>query len=109
LDESAGKRKSTRTRKARVLAQNGARPGRLGSRPAKDSYYRAQFHRLRARRGPKKAIVAVAASILTAIYYVLRDGVEYRELGGQYFQRLDPSRRPTDWSSAYRTSAIACS
>jgi hypothetical protein len=58
----------------------------------KNSYYRAQFLRLRARRGPKKAIVAVAASMLTAIYYILRDGVEYHELGGQYFERLDRSK-----------------
>lgn len=38
-----------------------------------------------ARRGPKKAIVAVAASILTAVYFILRDQVEYRELGAEYF------------------------
>jgi len=58
----------------------------------KDSYYRAQFLRLRARRGPKNAIIAVAASMLTAIYYILRDGVEYRELGGQFFERLDRTK-----------------
>src|SRR5207247_7913244 len=58
----------------------------------KDSYLRAQFLRLRARRGPKKAIVAVAASMLTGIYYVLRDGVEYRDLGANYFQTLDRSK-----------------
>jgi len=58
----------------------------------KDSYLRAQFLRLRARRGPKKAIVAVAASMLTAIYYMLRDGVEYRDLGGNYFETLDRSK-----------------
>jgi hypothetical protein len=37
------------------------------------------------RRGPKKAIVAVAASMLTAVYFMLRDGVEYHDLGGRYF------------------------
>ncbi len=41
---------------------------------------------------PQKAIVAVAASMLTGIYYILRDGVEYRELGGHYFERLDHTK-----------------
>jgi transposase len=46
----------------------------------KDSYFRALFHSLKARRGPKKAIVAVAASILTTVYHVLRDGTVYQNL-----------------------------
>ena len=53
----------------------------------KGTYLRAQFQRLKSRRGPKKAVVAVAASMLTAMYYMLRDGVEYRELGVDYFER----------------------
>lgn len=89
LDESAGHRKSTRPRKGAswlktVLVQAGWSAVRK-----KDSYYRAQFLRLRARRGPKHAIVAVAASMLTAIYYIVRDGVDYRELGPLHFERLD--------------------
>jgi transposase len=47
----------------------------------KDTYLRAQFARLKAKRGAKKAIVAVAASMLTAAYYMLRDQVPYRDLG----------------------------
>jgi hypothetical protein len=43
----------------------------------KDSYYKAQFNRLRSKRGPKKAICAVAASMLTAIYHMLKDGTEH--------------------------------
>ena len=73
----------------RLLAQDRAHSGRMAAVRTKNTYYRAQFLRLRARRGPKKAIVAVAASMLTAIYYILRDGVRYRELGGQYIERLD--------------------
>ncbi len=49
------------------------------------TYLRAKFLRLKSRRGPMKAICAVAASILTAVYYMLRDDVEYRELGGDFF------------------------
>jgi transposase len=92
LDESAGKRKSTRTRKGACWLKTVLVQAAWAAVRKKDSYYRAQFLRLRARRGPKKAIVAVAASMLTAIYYMLRDGVEYRELGGHYFERLDRTK-----------------
>jgi transposase len=89
LDESAGKRKSTRTRKGACWLKTVLVQAAWAAVRTKNSYYGAQFFRLRARRGPKKAIVAVAASMLTAIYYIVRDNVEYRELGGQYFERLD--------------------
>jgi transposase len=45
----------------------------------------SQYYRIRARRGPKKAIVAVAASILTAIYHMLKDGTMYQDLGPNHF------------------------
>jgi transposase len=53
----------------------------------KASYLQAQFQRLRHRRGPKKAICAVAASILTAAYHMLRDGTLYHDLGPDHFSR----------------------
>lgn len=92
LDESAGKRKSTRTRKGASWLKTVLVQAAWTAVRKKDSYYRAQFLRLRARRGPKKAIVAVAASMLTAIYYILRDGTEYRELGPLHFERLDRAK-----------------
>lgn len=58
----------------------------------KHSYFQAQFLRLKSRRGPKKAIVAVAASMLTAMYYMLRDGTEFRDLGDQHFAQRDKTR-----------------
>ena len=57
-----------------------------------NSYFQAQFLRLRARRGAKKAVVAVAASMLTAIYYMIRNHTEYRDLGRDYFQKRDRAR-----------------
>ncbi len=51
----------------------------------KGTYFRAQYYRLASRRGSKRAILAVAHSILVTIYYMLRDGTSYRELGGNYF------------------------
>ena len=51
-----------------------------------------QFLRLRSRRGVNKAIVAVAASILTAVYCMIRDHAPYRDLGFNYFQDSNPDR-----------------
>src|SRR5258708_6907704 len=56
----------------------------------KDSYYKAQFFRLQSKRGPQKAICAVAASLLTAIYHMLKDGTLHHDLGAGYFDRRAP-------------------
>jgi transposase len=53
----------------------------------KGSYLQAQFHRLRARRGAKKAVGAVAASILTAAYHMIANGTFYQDLGADHFER----------------------
>jgi transposase len=58
----------------------------------KNSYLQAQFQRLRARRGAKKAILAVAASMLTAAYHMLKNGTEYQDLGVAHFARRDRSK-----------------
>jgi hypothetical protein len=58
----------------------------------KKGYLYAQFLRVKSRPGPKKAIMAVAASILTAAYHLVRDPVPYRELGPVYLLRLDHER-----------------
>jgi transposase len=86
-DESAGKRRSTRLRKgARWLKVSLMQCAWAASRK-KASYLQAQYHRLRARRGAKKAICAVCASILTAIYHMLKDGTLYHDLGPDHFRR----------------------
>jgi transposase len=59
---------------------------------SKNTYARAQFHGLNSRRGSKKAIIAVAASMPTAIYYTLRDSVPCRDLGAGYFDRRDSTK-----------------
>jgi hypothetical protein len=53
----------------------------------KDSYLQAQFLRLRSRRGAKKAIGAVAASMLTAAYHMLKHGTLYQDLGTKHFDQ----------------------
>jgi hypothetical protein len=50
------------------------------------------YRRLAARRGKKRAIIAVAHHLLQIVYYLLRDGKLYRELGADYFERLHPNR-----------------
>lgn len=89
LDQSAGKIHSTRTQKGAVWVKTLMIQAAWAATRKKDSYLRAQFLRLRARRGAKKAIGAVAASILTAAYYVIRDRTPYRDLGSEYFAHRD--------------------
>lgn len=88
-DESAGKRRSTRLRQGAPWLKATLTQAAWSAARAKTGYLRAQFLRLKSRRGPKKAIMAVAASMLTAAYYMLRDDVDYRDLGTDYFDRLD--------------------
>jgi transposase len=90
-NESAGKRKSSRLRKGAPWLKTMLVQCAWAAKRTKDSYYRAQFFRLQAKRGPQKAICAVAASILTAIYHILKDGTEHHDLGANYFDR-----RPTE-------------
>jgi len=85
-DETAGKRRSNRLRKGAPWLKTTLVQCAWAAVRKKDSYLRAQFLRLKARRGPKKAIIAVAASILTAIYHMLKDGTLYQDLGSNHFQ-----------------------
>ena len=89
LEVSAGKRHSTRIRHATPWLKTTLLQGAWAATRKKNSYLHAQFLRLKSRRGPKKAIIAVAASMLTAAYFMLRDGVEYRDLGGRHFTERD--------------------
>lgn len=86
-NESAGKRKSSRLRKGAPWLKTILVQCAWSASRKKDSYYKAQFNRLRSRRGPKKAICAVAASMLTAIYHMLKDGTQHQDLGIDYFDR----------------------
>ena len=84
-DESAGKRRSTRLRKGAPWLKTTLVQCACAAIRKNGSYLQAQFHRLRARRGTKKAICAVAASMLTAAYHMLKDGTEYQDLGANHF------------------------
>lgn len=91
-DESAGKRRSTRVRKGGTWLKTTLVTAAWAGVRVKDSYLHALFLRIKSRRGAKKAILAVAASMLTAAYFMLRDGVEYHDLGPDHFDRRDRSK-----------------
>ena len=91
-DESAGKRRTTRVRKSGTWIKTTLVTAAWAAVRVKTSYLRAQFLRIKARRGAKKAILAVAASMLTAAYHMLRDGVEYADLGADFLDRQDRSK-----------------
>jgi transposase len=91
-EESAGKRRSTRVRKGAPWLKTALVSAAWAAARTKNSYLQAQFLRLKARRGAKKAILAVAASMLTAAYHMLKNGVEYQDLGADHFTRRDRSK-----------------
>ena len=95
-DESAGKRRSRRLRKGATWLKTTLVQCAHAARRKKQSYLQAQFLRLQNRRGPQKAICAVAGSILTAIYHMLKTGTLYHDLGPDHFKRrskIAPAQR----------------
>jgi transposase len=95
-DESAGKKRSTRLRKGAPWLKSVMVQAAWGAVRTRGSYYRALYHRIKARRGPKKAIVAVAASMLRTIYVMLRDKVPYQDIGVEHL------KKPQDKEKAIR-------
>jgi transposase len=92
-NESAGKHKSGKAPKANRWLRRALSEAAWAASHTKDTYLAAQYRRLAPRRGKKRAIVALAHTILTISYHVLKDSVTYQELGGDYFERLDPASR----------------
>ncbi len=91
-DESAGTRRSTRVRRSGTWLKTTLVTAAWASVRVKNSYLQSQFLRIRARRGAKQTILAVAASKLTAAYFILRDGVEYQDLGPDHFDRRNRTK-----------------
>jgi transposase len=84
-DESAGKRRSNRLKKSARWLKTTLIQCAWAATRKKGSYLQSQYLRLRSRRGSKKAIGAVAASMLTAAYHMLKNGTTYQDLGPSYF------------------------
>jgi transposase len=88
-NESAGKRKSGKTRKGNQWLRRYLIEAAWAAIRKKGSYLSALYHRLVVRRGKKKAIVAVAHRLLVIIYHMLKDQESYRELGSDHFNKLN--------------------
>jgi transposase len=87
--ESAGKRKSGKTRDGNKWLRRSLCQAAWAAARTKDCYLSAQFKRLTARRGMKRALMAVAHSMLIIGYHILKTGHGYRELGGNYLEQIN--------------------
>lgn len=59
----------------------------------KNTFYSARYHRLAARRGKKRALIAIGHSILKLVRHVLKDACEYKELGAEYVTKKTETKR----------------
>jgi len=84
-NDESGKRRSNRMKKGATWLKTTLIQCAWAASRTKGSHLQAQYLRLRSRRGPKKAIGAVAASILTAAYHMLKNGTLYQDLGANHF------------------------
>ena len=91
-NESAGKRKRARTRHGNAWLRRGLCQSAWVVSRKKDCYLSAVFRRRAREGGAKKAVVATAHQILVVAYCLLRDGSVYKELGGDYFDKLNPAK-----------------
>ena len=89
-NESAGKRKPARTGRGNPFLRSTLIEAAQSAARTKDTYLRSQYYRIKARRGANKATVAVAHSILTMVYHIIKDETSYLELGADYFDRQRP-------------------
>jgi len=92
-DQSAGKRRSGRTRKGSKWLDQALKDAAMAAIRTNDSYLQAQYRRLRPRVGHGRAIGAVKHTIICACWHMLTTGELYRDLGGDYFRRRDPERQ----------------
>jgi transposase len=88
--QSAGKRLSGRTRQGNQALRKGLVTAAHAAAKTKNTYLAAQYHRLAGRRGKKRAIMAVAHSILVIAYHLIVRKEPYKELGGNYFDERKP-------------------
>jgi transposase len=91
-NESAGKRKSGKTTKGSRWLRQMLTQAAWAASHTKDTYLAAQYRRLAARRGKKRALVALGHTLLVIMYHLLKHRTTYQELGGDFLERLEPER-----------------
>ena len=92
-NESAGKRRSGKTTKGNKLLKTTLVVCAHSAVKVKSSYFYAQFQRISARRGKKRAYVAVAHSMLIAIFHILKDNIPFVDLGSEYYNQFNKERK----------------
>ena len=90
--KSAGKRGHGRTRKGNRWIRRGLTQSALGASNTKDSYLRSFYWRIASKRGAKKARIATAHKQLKIAFFIIRDGVRYRDLGPDHYDRRNVDR-----------------
>ena len=92
-NESAGKRRSGKTRKGNKILKSTLVECAQSAVQRKDSFFYAQYQRIAMRRGKKRAILAVAHSILIAIYYMIKEDKEYEDLGADFYNKFNKEKK----------------
>lgn len=92
-NESAGKRRSGKTRKGNKTLKSILTQCAQAAVKRKDTFFYAQYQRIAMRRGKKRAILAVAHSILIAIYYMIKEDKEYEELGANFYNKFNKEKK----------------
>jgi len=87
--ESAGKRQSGRTTSGNKAVKTTLTQCAKAAKNVKDSYFSAQYQRISARRGKNRATIAVAHSMLIAIYYILKNNGHFKDLGAEYYDNFN--------------------
>lgn len=92
-NESAGKRKSGKTRKGNKILKSTLAQCAKSAAKNKNSFFHAQYQRISIRRGKNRATIAVAHSMLISIYYMLKNDVEFTELGADFYNKFNTEKK----------------
>ena len=92
-NESAGKRRSGKTRKGNKILKSTLVECAQSAVRRKDTFFYAQYQRIAMRRGKKRATLAVAHSILIAIYYMIKEDKEYQDLGADFYNKFNTEKK----------------
>lgn len=92
-NESAGKRRNGKTRKGNKILKSTLVECAQSAVRRKDTFFYAQYQRIAMRRGKKRAILAVAHSILISIYYIIKEDKEYKDLGADFYNKFNKEKK----------------
>jgi len=96
-NESAGKRMSGKTSKGNKILKSTLAQAANSAKKNKNSFYHAQYQRLVVRRGKRRANMAVAHSILIAVYHMLKNGEDFKDLGADYYNKFNTEKKANSY------------